>query len=151
MRTLMVLSWMLCGCGTVIGAESAGSPIPAAFHEVPAYPGAHHLCSQNIVLAPSGEIVMQAYASPDPIARVRAFYEEHHGSATFEEDGASFSLRMPDPDQLVAFHPDAAGSPTCGVLPGPADQTYIVVSTFHRWDPPPTPASSPASSPTAAP
>lgn len=93
-----------------------------------AYPNARELCYQHIT-AETMHIFWKGYATPDPIATVRAFYERHRGAATLIPDpnGAGFTIQI-DPDRQIRVSEAGAGHPSCGVEHAATDRTYFVAS-----------------------
>lgn len=149
-RSVLAAALVACGGGEPTPAATADpapqeeerAPDPAPGVEAPApdpdaapwigglpsYPGARELCYQHV----TGEgvhVMWTGWASPDPIERVRAFYERHRGAAILDGEPDRFSLRLPDaPNGSVGVSRVDAPHPDCGTAPEPADQTYFVVS-----------------------
>lgn len=106
----------------------APDPARAPWHgTIVAYPGARELCYQH-VSGTTMHVFWTGWASPDPIERVRAFYERHRGAAILDGAPDAFSLRIEgDPSRSVSVTRVGAGHPSCDVAPEPTDRTYFVV------------------------
>lgn len=124
----MILALLACG-----EPPEPPAPVPSAaplVDDVPAYPGLRRLCANESTLA-SGQLAVEAFATRDDPALVRAFYQKNAGAHEVEISGERLTLRVAD-DRFVLVGPKGQADYACGVAPGPADRTAVTVVRFTR-------------------
>jgi hypothetical protein len=122
----------LGACGSC-RKDEAPSPGPAPQAErwlgvFASAPGARQLCRQHVSGAGPGaaHILWSLYATPLPPGEVRAFYARHPG---LEQAPAPAVVQLRIGDKVLTAYPASSPAyPRCGVEPGPAHRTAVVVS-----------------------